>query len=85
MPAMRDPDLRNPFIISQRTHDLIHRISLLGLKDTAEPVGDGTLRIYLADETKERLEGHRFPDESDDDLIFRVITTAIQKATGGLN
>lgn len=82
---MRDPELRHPLIISLRTHELIRLASRNGITSTAEPVDGGMLRIWVSDDVKERLESHRFPGESDDDLVYRVVALANQKASGGPN
>lgn len=72
-------------VISQRTYDLINKVSLLGLHHEGTRTDDGRWVIELSEETIERLDERRLPGESDDDLIFRVINLAIQKAIGGMN
>lgn len=50
------------------------------LEGPLRKLADGYMEIQVEDDTAARLERLRLPNESDDDLIFRVLMTAGRKA-----
>jgi hypothetical protein len=70
------------YIVSRATHALFAGLTRPGVefKDTSTARPDGSVLLVFDPEVSERLEAKRFPGESDDELIERVLRTA----SGGL-
>lgn len=62
--------------LSRETLALVrqHKLPFSDWKDTSTPANDGMLLVPIEDSTAERLETLRFPGETDDDLVVRVIS-----------
>ncbi len=60
----------------------LHADPMKAWRNTSMDLGNGFFRVLISDDTHEALEKIRFPGETDDDLISRVIEA---HDGGGLN
>ena len=61
--------------ISDAAYRMIAEAAVLPFRSTAQRQPDGTWLVQVEDDTYERLQQHRQPDETDDDAIIRIIHT----------
>lgn len=59
--------------ISDATYRALAKEAILPFRSTGTRQADGAWLVPVEDDTYERLQQHRLPDESDDDLIQRII------------
>ena len=62
--------------VSDATWRMIAEMAILPFGSTATRQPDGTWLVPVQDDTWERLEQHRLPGESDDDVLARVLRAA---------
>lgn len=59
--------------MSDAAYHAVAELATLPFRWTGARQPDGTWIVPVEDETYERLEQHRLPNESDDDLVQRLI------------
>jgi hypothetical protein len=66
------------YVISKATHQLFVSLTRPGADfvDNSSPAPGGNVAILLQADVSERLESKRFPGETDDALLDRVLRTA---------
>lgn len=60
-------------VLSDATCRELRNLAILPFKSDAEPLPDGNWLVWIAEGTLERVETHRLPGESDDDVISRLL------------
>lgn len=60
--------------LSDATYRAIAEEAILPFRSTATRQQDGSWLVPIADDTWERLQQHRLPGESDDDVVMRLIS-----------
>jgi hypothetical protein len=61
------------YIVSKQVSALFHHHSTNLRQSDIQFLPDGRVRFPLEDETAERLEANRRPNETDDQLFFRIL------------
>lgn len=59
--------------MSDATYRVVADLATLPFRWTGARQPDGSWLVPVEDDTHERLQGHRLPGESDDDLVQRLI------------
>lgn len=60
--------------VSDATYRAIAEEAILPFRSTATRQQDGSWLVPIADDTWERLQQHRLPGETDDDVVMRLIS-----------
>jgi hypothetical protein len=62
--------------VSDATWRMVAEIAILPFRSTGTRQPDGSWLVQIEDDTWERLEQHRLPGESDDDVLAHVLRAA---------
>ncbi|MCB1502173.1 MAG: hypothetical protein KDK07_20715 [Bauldia sp.] len=59
--------------VTEATYHAIAAAATFPFQSTGERQADGTWLVPIEDETFERLDAHRLPSESDEDVVLRML------------